>query len=90
VAVFAADQDAAVGSWVSDPRRQIAAFQLGRRTVAEIGEVALTGVDDQESGVTGGSEDVSQGRNDGAEWTDVVAQRLTEAAGFVRSRVACR
>ena len=45
VAVLAADQDAALGPGVADPQRRVAAAELGRRAVGQVGDVPLARVD---------------------------------------------
>ena len=59
----------------------LAALQLRRRTVREIRQVALSGVDDQHAGGPGGGQHFGQRRHHLLQQRDVVAQGFAESSG---------
>ena len=82
VAVLAAHQDAPHRPRIADAVVQLAAGLLRRRQVAQVGAVALTGVDDEHPELAGRLQHALGGRDGGTQQRDVVAQRLAEATGI--------
>ena len=66
VAVLAADQDAALRARRADPQRRVAAVELGRRAVRQVGDVPLARVDHGQPDGAGRLEDLLERRDDGA------------------------
>ena len=77
---LAADEDAAHRARVADPHREPAAHLLRVREVGEIGTVAFTRMNDEESVPARGGEQGLDRRDRPPEEGYVVAERLAEAA----------
>ena len=80
MAGLAADQDAAHRPGRADAHSGVAALDLERRGVGQVGAVAFAGVDHQQARGAGGIEHRTDRRDRGAEPRHVIAERLAEAA----------
>ena len=82
VAGFAAHQNAAHRAGVADRGRAAAANLLGRRQIAEVGPMALAGMDHRKAGGAPGREQLPVRLDGAAQLRNVVAEHFAEAAGL--------
>ena len=82
MAGFAADQDPSHRAGIADAQGRRAAFDLGRRRVGQIGQMAFAGVDDQDAGVARRIQHRRDRLHCARQLRDIVAQRLAETAGL--------
>ena len=79
---LAAHEDTPHRPAIADARRQVSSPALRRRTVAQIGPVAFTRVDDRQAVTPERHEHPARRRHRAAKVPDVVAQHLAEAAAL--------
>jgi hypothetical protein len=82
VAALAAHEQTPHRAGIADPRRAAAARDLRRRAVAEVGGVALAGVDHHHPHRARDVEHAPARRDHRLQRRDIVAERLAEAAGL--------